>query len=308
MKVFVAGAGGVIGLPLVRQLTAAGHEVVGSTRGGDAAARIREAGGIAVACDAFDREHLVETVSRAEPEVVINQLTSLPPRFEPKKKGYYDANNRIRSEGGDNLIEATAAAGARRLVTQSISFLYELKGPMIKAEEEPVDRSGTHDAMLGHESKAIADQRFDTVVLRYGLLYGPGTWYADDGYLTGEVRNRRLPVVGGGTGYTSFLHVDDAASAAVVALEKGQDIYNVTDDHPAPTGDWIPALAEAAGAKPPRHVPAWLASMIAGRAIVRQATEGRAASNAKFKAQTGWQPSIPDWRDGFRQELGQKSD
>jgi len=299
MRVFVAGASGAIGLPLVRQLTEAGHEVVGSTRGGSSAEKIRDAGGIAVPVDVFNREQLVEVVTQAAPEVVINQLTSLPAKFEPKKKGFYDANNRIRSEGGDNLIEATAASGARRLVTQSISFLYELSGPKIKAEEEPVDRSGIHDAVLGHERKAMADDRFETVVLRYGLLYGPGTWYARDGHLADEVRSRRLPIVGGGAGVTSFLHVEDAASAAVVAAEKGTGIYNVTDDDPAPMSEWIPVYAEALGAKPPRKVPFWLAAMIAGKPIARQATEGRGASNAKFKHQTGWSPSIPSWRQGF---------
>ena len=299
MRVFVAGASGAIGLPLVRQLVAAGHEVAGSTRGGSAAEKIREAGGIAVPVDVFDRGQLIEAVKQASPEVVINQLTSLPARFEPKKKGFYDANNRIRKEGGDNVIEATGAAGARRLVTQSISFLYELSGPRIKAEEEPVDRNGMHDAMLAHEHRAMADQRFETVVLRYGLLYGPGTWYAPDGYLADEVRARRLPIVGKGTGVTSFLHVEDAASAAVTALENGDGIYNVTDDDPAPMSEWIPVYAESLGAKPPRKVPFWLASLVAGKPLAMQATEGRGASNAKFKSRTGWEPSIPSWREGF---------
>ena len=303
MKIFVAGASGAIGLPLVRQLVAAGHQVTGSTRGGGGAGRIREAGGVAVACDVFNPGQLTEAVKQAGPDIVVNQLTSLPPKFEPKKKGFYDANNRIRSEGGDNVIAATAAAGAGRLVTQSISFLYELEGPMIKTEDEAVDRSGTHDAVLGHEQKALEDGRFETVVLRYGLLYGPGTWYAADGHISEEVRKRRLPVVGDGGGYSSFLHVEDAASAGVVALDRGEGIYNVTDDEPAPLAEWLPVLAEALEAKPPRRVPAWLASLVAGRAIVRQATDGRGASNAKFKAETGWQPSIPSWRQGFFEAL-----
>jgi nucleoside-diphosphate-sugar epimerase len=299
MKVFVAGASGAIGLPLVRQLTAAGHEVVGSTRGGSGAAKIHEAGGIAVPCDVFDREQIVEVVTRAAPEVVINQLTSLPQRFEPKKKGFYDANNRIRTEGGDNVIEATAASGASRLITQSISFLYELSGPKIKTEDEPVDRSGMHNAVLSHEQKVLGDDRFEGVVLRYGLLYGPGTWYARDGHTCEEVRKRRLPIVGDGAGISSFVHVDDAASAAISALDRGQGIFNATDDEPAPMNEWLPVLAEALGAKPPRKVPAWLAAMVAGKPVVRQATDGRGASNARFKATTGWKPSHPSWRQGF---------
>jgi nucleoside-diphosphate-sugar epimerase len=158
MRVFVAGASGAIGLPLVRRLVAAGHEVTGSTRG-SGVERIREAGGVPVSCDAFDREGVIRAVVAAEPEVVVNQLTSLPDRFEPKKKGYYDANNRIRTEGGDNLIAATAQSGARRLVTQSISFLYELEGTWVKTEEDPVDRSGPCVPTLDHERRALEDWR-----------------------------------------------------------------------------------------------------------------------------------------------------
>lgn len=303
MRVFVAGASGAIGLPLVRQLTESGHEVIGSTRGGAGAARIRAAGGIAVPVDVFDRDGFTAAVSQASPDVVVNQLTSLPARFEPRKKGFYDANNRIRSEGGDNLIEATAASGAKRLVTQSISFLYELSGPMIKTEDEPVDRSGTHDAVLGHESKALGDDRFETVVLRYGLLYGPGTWYSREGHIGQEVLRRRLPIVGSGAGMASFLHVEDAASATLAALDQITGVYNVTDDEPAAMTDWLPALAEALGAKPPRKVPFWLAAMVAGKPVARQAIEGRGASNAKFKARAGWEPSIPSWRSGFLNDI-----
>lgn len=299
MRVFVAGASGAIGLPLVRQLSAAGHEVIGTTRGGSGASRIREAGGVAVPVDVFDRQKLVEAMREARPGVVVNQLTSLPARFEPKKKDFYEANNRIRSEGGDNVIEATAACGAGRLITQSISFLYALRGPLIKTEDEPVDRSGLHDAVLGHEKRALSDERFETVVLRYGLLYGPGTWYAMDGHLADEARSRKLPIVGQGTGVTSFIHVEDAASASVASLERGSGIFNVTDDDPAPMSEWIPVFAEAVGAKPPRRVPTWLASLVAGKAIAKQATDGRGASNSRFKAQTGWSPSIQSWRQGF---------
>jgi 2-alkyl-3-oxoalkanoate reductase len=303
MRVLVAGAGGAVGIPLIKRLKAAGHEVTGLTRGGAAAERIREAGGIAAACDVFDLEGLKETVAAACPEVVINQLTSLPQKFEPRKKGFYDANNRIRSEGGDNLIEATAAAGAARLVTQSVAFLYDLSGPLIKTEDEAVDTSGMHDSVLGHEAKALADQRFETVVLRYGFFYGPGTWYASDGDLADQVRSRKLPIVGKGTGVTSFVHVDDAASAAVAALDRGEGIYNITDDDPAPMAEWLPAFADAVGAKPPRRVPFWLASLIAGKPIARQAVEGRGASNTRAKADLGWAPGIPSWREGFRDAI-----
>lgn len=300
MKVFVAGAGGAIGLPLVRRLAAAGHEVSGLTRGGSGADRIRQAGGEAVVCDVFARADFVRAVADISPEVVINQLTSLPQKFEPKKTGYYEANDRIRSEGGDNVIEATAAAGARRLITQSISFLYELSGPMVKSEDEPLDSSGRLDATIEHERKALGDGRFEAAVLRYGLLYGPGTWYAKDGHLGREVRRRRLPIVGDGGGYSSFLHVEDAASAALTVLDGGSGIFNVTDDEPAPTREWIPVFAEAMGAKPPRKVPFWLASLVGGKQLATFAVQGRGASNAKFKAATGWTPAFSSWRTGFR--------
>lgn len=303
MKVLVAGASGAVGLPLVRQLRAAGHEVSGTTRSESGAERIRQAGGNPVICDALDCPALIEAVSEAAPEVVINQLTSLPAKYEPSKKGYYDATNRIRREGGDNLIAATAASGARRMITQSVAFIYALSGPGVRTETDPVDRSGPQEATLYHEQKALDQDRFETVVLRYGFFYGPGTWYGRDGHLARQVAARRLPVVGGGTGIFSFLHVEDAASAAVAALTKGNGIYNVTDDEPAPFSDWLPAYAEAIGAKPPRRVPFWLASLVAGKLVALHATRGNGASNAKFKAEVDWQPSIPSWRQGFREAL-----
>ena len=299
MKVFVAGASGAVGPSLITRLVAAGHQVTGSTRGGARADRIREAGGTPAICDVFDLPAFTEAVTAAAPEVVINQLTSLPPKFEPARKGFYEANNRIRSEGGDNVIAATAAAGARRLVTQSISFLYELTGPTVKTEADQTDTSGVHSAMLGHEQKAIADDRFETIVLRYGLFYGPGTWYSRDGYIGEQVLKRRLPVVGKGTGIASFIHVEDAAAAAALVADHGTGIYNVTDDEPAPMSEWLPAFAAGIGAKAPRRVPFWLASMIAGRQIATQAVQGHGASNSKFKEEFGWQPEIPSWRQGF---------
>jgi nucleoside-diphosphate-sugar epimerase len=300
MKVFVAGASGAVGPGLIKRLVEAGHEVTGSTRGGAGAERIREAGAAVAVCDVFDLPGFTEAVSTAEPEVVINQLTSLPPKFEPAKKGFYEANNRIRSEGGDNVIAATAAAGARRLVTQSISFLYELTGPTVKTEADQTDTSGTHAAMLGHEQKALGDDRFEAIVLRYGLFYGPGTWYARDGYIGEQVLKRRLPVVGKGTGIASFVHIDDAAAAAALVVDQGTGVYNVTDDEPAPLSEWLPAFAAAIGAKPPRRVPFWLASMVAGKQIATQALMGHGASNAKFKDEFGWQPEISSWRRGFQ--------
>jgi nucleoside-diphosphate-sugar epimerase len=311
MKVFVAGASGAIGRPLVRQLVAAGHEVTGTTRREERAAEIREAGATAALCDAFDRAALEAAVKEAAPEVVVNQLTSLPENYNPRKASFYAATDRVRSEGGHNLVEAARAAGARRLLTQSIAFLYAPEGDWVKTEEgRPFEDAPGHfrtavEAMLEHEREVVSSADFDGLVLRYGQFYGPGTYYAPNGHLGREVIRRRFPIVGPGTGTFSFLHVEDAAGATVAALDRGAPgIYNVVDDEPAPLHDWLPVYAEALGAKPPRRVPVWLARLLAGSATAAMATQLRGASNAKAKHELGWQPRYPSWRQGFREALG----
>jgi nucleoside-diphosphate-sugar epimerase len=310
MKVFVAGASGAIGKPLVRQLVAAGHEVTGTTRREERAAEIEGAGARAVVCDALDGPALIEAVAQASPEVVVNQLTSLPQRYDPRKASFYTATNRVRSEGGRNLLEAALAAGARRLLTQSIAFLYAPEGGWVKDEDaRPFDDAPGHfgpavESMLGHEREVLEAPGLEGLVLRYGQFYGPGTYYAPDGHLGREVRRRRFPIVGPGTGTFSFLHVEDAAGATVAALERGAPgIYNVVDDEPAPLHEWLPVFAEALGAKPPRRVPVWLASLVAGRATAATATQLRGASNAKAKRELGWQPRYLSWRQGFHEAL-----
>ena len=310
MRVFVAGASGVIGRPLVRQLVAAGHEVTGTTRSEEKAGPIREAGGTAVLCDALDAAALESAVKAAEPEVVINQLTSLPQEYSPKKASFYEATDRLRSEGGRNLLAAARAVGARRFVTQSICFLYAPEGDWVKDEDARVfDDAPGHfrkavEVMTGHEQEALAAEGIEALVLRYGQFYGAGTYYAPDGHLGGEIRKRRFPIVGAGTGTFSFLAMDDAASATVAALDRGgPGIYNVCDDEPAPLHEWLPVLAEVLGAKPPRRVPLWLAKLVAGGAVAEQAVQLRGASNAKFKARLEWEPSHPSWRQGFGEVL-----
>ena len=310
MKVFVAGASGAIGRPLVRQLLAAGHEVTGTTRREERAAEIRAAGAKAAVVDALDGHALAEAVNQASPEVVVNQLTSLPERYDPRKASFYEATNRVRSEGGHNLLEAARAAGARRLLTQSIAFLYAPEGDWVKDEDaRPFDDAPGHfgpavEAMLGHEREVLEAPGLEGLVLRYGQLYGPGTYYAPNGHLGREVSRRRFPVVGPGTGTFSFLHVEDAAGATVAALERGAPgIYNVVDDEPAPLHEWLPAYAEALGAKPPRRVPVWLAKLLAGSSTAAMATQLRGASNAKAKRDLDWQPRYPSWRQGFREAL-----
>jgi nucleoside-diphosphate-sugar epimerase len=311
MRVFVAGASGAIGRPLLRQLVAAGHEVTGTTRREERAEEIRATGATAVVCDVFDAAALEAAVKEAAPEVVVNQLTSLPHRYEPRKASFYEATNRVRGEGGHNLVEAARAAGVRRFLTQSISFLYAPEGDWVKDEEaRPFDDAPGHFGpaariMLEHEREVARSADFDGLVLRYGQFYGPGTYFAPDGHLYREVRRRRFPIVGPGTGTFSFLHVEDAAAATVAALRSGgPGIYNVVDDEPAPMREWLPVYARALGARPPRRVPVWLAKLVAGSAVAETAVGLRGASNAKAKREIGWQPRYASWRQGFREALG----
>ncbi len=310
-RIFVAGASGAIGRPLVRRLIEAGHEVTGMTRRRDAAAEIDAAGARGVVCDVFDAAALAANLSEARPEIVVHELTALPAELDPRKKGVYDATNRVRREGTRNLVAAASAAGARRLVAQSVAFIYEPVGGWVKSEDDPVlsavpGEFGTSlDATRELERQVLGAQGIDGLVLRYGFFYGPGTAYAGDGYQASEVRARRFPIVGGGDGMFSFVQVEDAAAATVAACERGAPgIYNVCDDEPAPIRDWVPAYAEAIGAKPPRRVPRWLARLVAGRAVVAFATTLRGASNAKAKTELGWQPRYASWREGFAEALG----
>lgn len=307
MRVFVAGASGAIGRPLVRQLLAAGHEVTGMTRREERAAEIREAGAKAVVCDVFDAAALEAAVHEAAPEVVVHALTSLPPRIDYKGKGDpLAATNRVRSEGTRNLVAAAKAAGARRLIAESVAFLYAPEGEWIKDEEAalflgaPPPFGDAVDALADLERQVIGTEGIEGLVLRYGWLYGPGTYFDRDGSQTEEVVKRRLPIVGKGTGTFSFLHVEDAAGATVAAVDRGAPgIYNVVDDEPAPSHEWVPVFAEAIGAKPPRRVPVWLARLVAGKTAATMATGLRGASNAKAKSELGWEPRYPSWRQGF---------
>lgn len=311
MKIFVAGASGAIGRPLVSELLAAGHEVTGMTRRDSAAQRIRDAGAEAVVCDVFDPVALSAAVTAAEPEVVVHELTSLPAKLDPREPGIYEANNRIRTEGTRNLVAAARAAGARRMVAQSISFVYVPIGGWVKQETDPVmeglpgEFGAAMTATMELERQLLEAEGVDGLVLRYGFFYGPGTSYAADGYQASEVRRRRFPIVGGGDGVFSFVHVTDAAAATVAACERGgSGVYNVCDDEPAPVRDWVPVYAKAIGAKRPLRVPKLIARLVAGEAAVAFATTLRGASNEKAKRELGWEPAFPSWRQGFAQALG----
>lgn len=307
MRIFLAGAGGVVGRPLLPRLLAAGHEVSGLTRRPERVEAIRAAGGIPVRCDIFDAPALREAVVAARPDVVIQHLTDLPQDLNPRNmKRAYEANDRLRDVGGTNLL----AAGARRFVAQSVCFMYAPEGGPVKDESAPLfaDAPPPFDrtVRIYREAEArIADAaELEGIVLRFGFWYGPGTTYASDGYVAGEVRRRRYPIVGGGGGIFSFVHIDDVVEATVRALEHGRPgVYNVCDDDPAPIREWLPAYAQALGAKPPRRVPRWLARPLVGSFATRMMTELRGASNAKAKRELDWQPRHPSWRRGFREAL-----
>jgi nucleoside-diphosphate-sugar epimerase len=309
MKVFVAGATGALGRPLVRALAAAGHQVTGTSRTESRAALVHADGGTGVVCDALDRDAVLRAVADADPEVVIHQLTALPRSYLKLRSGS-PATNRLRREGTRHLVDAAHAVGARRVIAQSIAFLYAPDGPPVADEDAPIWQSAAEPfgsmlaALTELEQTVLQTPDIEGVVLRYGAIYGPGTWYALDGDMTKQVRRRLMPVVGDGGGIVSFVHVDDAAAATVRALDHGgPGIYNVVDDEPVPYRDLLPEYARLVGAKPPRHIPRWLVRLTAGSVAATSVTEQRGASNAKAKRELGWSPRYPSWRAGFAAEF-----
>jgi nucleoside-diphosphate-sugar epimerase len=303
MRVFLAGATGVIGAPLLRRLLAAGHDVTAMTRSGVRAAQLEAAGARAVACDVYDAEGVRAAVAAAAPEVVVHQLTALPPRLDWADLHVFDDNNRVRTEGTRNLVAAALAAGVRRIVAQSIAFAYAPVGGPVKEEDAPLfgdappPMRGVVAALVEHERRVTGAAGIEGVVLRYGLFYGPGTWYDRHGSAAADVIAGRVPLVEGATGMYSWLHVDDAASAAVAALERGAPgVYNVADDEPAPQTEWLPVLARALGADPPAPATAPPAPEALEMSL-------RGASNAKARRELGWRPRYASWREGFAASL-----
>ncbi len=313
MKVFVAGASGAMGMRLVPQLLAGGHEVVAMTRSPEKGERLQALGAKAAIADALDRDAVVRAVTDAQPEAVIHQLTALTgvKSFRNFDKEFA-LTNRLRTEGTDHLLEGAKAAGARRFVAQSYgNWNYERTGSGLKTEEDRLDPSPPTNqrqtlAAIQYLEKAVLEaDGIEGVALRYANFYGPGTGIDADGDIVAEVRKRKVPVVGDGGGVWAFVHMDDAAAAAIAALDHGAPgIYNVVDDEPAAVAKWLPALAEAVGAKPPRHVPVWLGRIAAGEVGVSMMTKIRGTSNAKAKRELDWTPGYRSYREGFRTGLG----
>jgi nucleoside-diphosphate-sugar epimerase len=302
MRVFVAGGSGVLGRRLVPQLVARGHQVTATTTSAAGLRPLRELGAHAVVMDGLDGAAVGEAVAAARPEAIINQMTALSVahsgRPNPRRpERFFAVTNRLRSEGIDHLLAAAEVAGAGHVITQShASMNGDRRGGWVKTEDDPLAvLEGTR--AITHLEDAVV--RAGGAVLRYGGFYGPG---AHDEQLQ-LVRRRLLPIIGGGTGHVSWVHVDDAAAATVLAMEqKARGVFNIVDDEPAPVRVWLPYLAECAGAKPPRRVPAWLARLLAGEMAVDVMTQGRGFDNAKAKRELGWQLRHPSWRQGFRAE------
>jgi 2-alkyl-3-oxoalkanoate reductase len=301
MRVFVVGASGAVGTPLVAQLIDAGHEVIGSSTSPKSAERVRRLGAKPIVLDLLDPQAVRKAVLGAAPDAIVHEATALADaRFTRNLDKSFVLTNRLRTEGTDALLAAAREADVSRFVAQSFaSYRPARQGGPVKTEEDPVDPNPPATmreswAAMNHLEKAVTNA--GGIALRYGAFYGA----SNDG-LVPVVRKRRFPIVGDGAGMMSFIHVDDAAAATVIALEHdGPAIYNIVDDEPAPVRDWLPVLAEALGAKPPRHVPRWLARLIAGEAAAMLGTEARGASNAKAKRELGWEPRYPSWRQGFR--------
>lgn len=308
MRVFVAGGTGVVGRRLVPQLVVRGHQVTATTTSATKLSLLAQLGAEGVVMDGLDAVSVGEAVAAASPDTIVNEMTGLseahagkPNLRKPER--YFAITNRLRSEGVDHLLAAAEAAGVSHVVAQGAAiFNGSREGGLVKTEEDPLEMlKGTPPSVaeaIHHLEDVVV--RAGGAVVRYGSLYGPGS--TDDQVQL--VRKRLFPLIGGGTGYFSWVHLDDAASATVLAVEqKAAGVFNIVDDEPALASEWLPYLAACAHAKPPRRLPAWLARLLAGEMVVGMMTEGRGFSNAKAKAELDWQLRYPSWRVGFKEAL-----
>jgi nucleoside-diphosphate-sugar epimerase len=320
MKVFVAGATGALGRQLVPQLVARGHEVVGMTRSASKQDLVRGLGARPVVADALDPDAVAQAVASAEPEVIVHELTALSGTMSAKDMRHPERfegaimTNRLRTEGTDHLLAAGRAVGARRFVAQSFgAFRFARTGGPVQTEADPLDADASAPRQPGLQAILYLERAVTTIewgeglALRYGGFYGPGTSVslAPDAVMAAPIRKRRFPIVGDGGGVHSFVHIADAATATAIAVERGRPgIYYIVDDEPAPVREWLPVLASALGAKPPRRIPRWLGRLVAGETATIMMTEVRGASNEKAKRELGWKLRYPSWRQGFAQGLG----
>jgi nucleoside-diphosphate-sugar epimerase len=299
----------VVGRRLVPQLVAGGHQVTATTTDPGKLGLLARLGAAAVVMDGLDAASVGEAVAAARPDAIVHQMTaiSLAHAGKPDMKHmdrWFATTNRLRTEGTDHLLAAAEATGVSHVVAQSYASWNGIRqGGWVKTEEDPLDLHAGTAAHAGMEAIRYLEDvvgKAGGAVLRYGGLYGPGA--TDD--QVELVRKRQFPLVGGGTGYSSWVHLDDAASAAVLAVEqKARGVFNIVDDEPAPASEWLPYLAACAGAKPPMRVPTWLARLLAGDVAVALMTEGRGFCNAKAKRVLGWQLRYPSWRQGFKEGL-----
>lgn len=307
MRVFVAGATGVIGRRLVPQLVARGHQVTATTRDAGKREQVRRLGAQPAVMDGLDAGAVGEAVAKAEPDAIIHQMTAIGGKPDLRHfDRWFAATNALRTKGTEHLLAAARAVGVQRFVAQSYTGWPNARtGGPVKTERDPLDPEPAKSqreslAAIQFLERTVSQAPLVGVVLRYGAFYGPGASEEQ----VALVRARKFPVVGGGTGVWSWTHVDDAASATVAALERGKaGVYHVVDDDPAPVAEWLPYFADVVGAKPPLRVPAWLGRLLAGEALVRWMTEGRGSSNEKIKQELDWRPTWATWRDGFRHGL-----
>jgi nucleoside-diphosphate-sugar epimerase len=314
MRVFVAGGTGVVGLRLVPQLVARGHQVTATTTDSGKLGLLERLGADAVVMDGLDAVSVGRAVEDARPDAIVNQMTAINPVHAGKPDmrhfdRWFATTNRLRTEGTDLLLAAAEAGGVKEFVAQGYANWNGIReGGWVKTEDDPLDPMKGTAAQAGMAAIRYLEEAVNKAggtVLRYGGLYGPGA--TDD--QVELVRKRRFPLVGGGTGYGSWLHLDDAAGATVLAVEQGaKGVFNIVDDEPAPANEWLPHLAACTGARPPLRVPRWLARLLAGEVVVIMMTEGRAFSNARARRELGWEPRYPSWRQGFEEGLSRPED
>ncbi|MFG1614117.1 NAD-dependent epimerase/dehydratase family protein [Nonomuraea wenchangensis] len=302
MRVFVAGGSGVLGRRLVPQLVARGHEVTATTTSEARLGLLERLGAEALVMDGLDAASVGEAVAQARPEAIVHQMTAISGKPDIKHfDRWFATTNRLRTEGTDHLLAAAQAIGGSHVVAQSYAAWNGIRqGGWVKTEQDPLDPTSTGKGAqaIRHLEEAVI--KAGGAVLRYGAFYGPGA--TDD--QVELVRKRQYPVVGNGAGHSSWVHLDDAAGATVLAVEQQvKGVFNIVDDDPAPAREWLPYLAQCASAKPPMRIPVWLARPLAGKTAVTMMTQGRGFSNAKARRELGWQLRYPSWRQGFKEEL-----